>query len=156
MKPIIKVIIPAFNEEDSIAHVINEIPDIVDEIVVVNNNSTDTTAKVAQQAGATVLTENNRGYGYACLKGIDYVASQSKHPDIIVFIDGDYSDYPEELTKVIDPIVKNNADLVIGARKKALREKNSMTPQQVFGNWLATTLMKFFFKSLIKMIWLRL
>ncbi len=145
MSSIIKVIIPAFNEADSIAEVIKEIPDSVSEIVVVNNNSSDNTVINAQNAGATVLTENRRGYGHACLKGMEYVAEQSDTPDIIVFIDGDYSDYPEELTKVVAPILNNNYDFVIGARTKRLREEGSMAPQQVFGNWLATFLMKSFF-----------
>lgn len=103
----IKVIIPAFNEADSIAKVIDEIPDIVSETIVVNNNSSDETEARAKAAGATVLTENRMGYGYACLKGMDYVASQSKTPDIIVFVDGDYSDYPEELTKLVEPYYYN-------------------------------------------------
>ncbi|WP_339917254.1 glycosyltransferase family 2 protein [Yeosuana marina] len=140
--PIIKVIIPAYNEEDSIANVINDIPKIVNEVIVVNNNSNDDTAKNATNAGATVLTETKKGYGYACLKGMDYIANQSIKPEIIVFLDGDYSDYPEELTKLVQPIINDNIDLVIGARVKQLRESNSMTPQQVFGNWLATFLMK--------------
>ncbi|APA63857.1 glycosyltransferase family 2 protein [Maribacter sp. 1_2014MBL_MicDiv] len=141
----IKVIIPAFNEADSIAHVINELPKTVSEIIVVNNNSTDDTVKNAKAAGATVLTENKKGYGYACLHGLDYVAKKSKQPDIIVFIDGDYSDYPEELDKVVAPILENDIDFVVGAREKSLREEGSMTPQQVFGNWLATFLMRLFF-----------
>lgn len=145
MKSDIKVIIPAFNEAESIAEVINDIPDSVSEIIVVNNNSSDNTVKNAQAAGATVLTEERKGYGYACLKGMDYVAGQSKAPDIIVFIDGDYSDYPEELDKVVAPILNYAQDFVIGARVKRLREKGSMTPQQLFGNWLATTLMKLLF-----------
>ncbi len=141
----IKVIIPAYNEQDSIANVIHEIPDIVDEVIVVSNNSTDNTVQNAEQAGATVLTENQKGYGYACLKGMEYVANQKSKPDIVVFLDGDYSDYPEELTKIVEPIIKSNKDFVIGARVKRLREKGSMTPQQVFGNWLATFLMKLMF-----------
>jgi len=141
----INVIIPAFNEADSIAHVINELPKTVSEVIVVNNNSSDHTVRNAEAAGATVLTETRKGYGYACLKGLDYVASKSKQPDIIVFIDGDYSDYPEELDKVVAPILENDIDFVVGARKKSLREEGSMTPQQVFGNWLATFLMRLFF-----------
>lgn len=141
----IKVIIPAFNEADSIASVINEIPASVSEIIVVNNNSTDKTAFNAENAGATVLNEDRMGYGYACLCGIDYVAKQSKVPDIIVFIDGDYSDYPEELDKIVAPILNNDYDFVVGARAEELREEGSMTPQQIFGNWLATFLMKLFF-----------
>lgn len=141
----IKVIIPAFNEADSIAAVINEIPETVEEVIVVNNNSTDETVTNAKAAGATVLTEERKGYGYACLKGMNYIAEQSKTPDIIVFIDGDYSDYPEELDKLVAPILYETVDFVVGARVKRLREEGSMTPQQIFGNWLATSLMKLFF-----------
>ena len=146
----ISVIIPAFNEAESISQVIRDIPKVVDEIIVVSNNSTDDTEINAKHAGATVLTENRKGYGYACLKGMDYIASKSLNeseitPDIIVFLDGDYSDYPEELTKLVAPIIENNIDFVIGARVKRLREQGSMTVPQIFGNWLATTLMKLFF-----------
>ncbi|NKI26086.1 glycosyltransferase family 2 protein [Arenibacter sp. 6A1] len=143
----IRVIIPAYNESDSIAKVIKDIPDFVSEVIVVNNNSTDNTAINAKGAGATVLTENKRGYGYACLCGMNYISEQSSSPDIIVFMDGDYSDYPEELSKLIAPILKDDIDFVIGARTKELREAGSMTPQQVFGNALATTLMKWMFNA---------
>ena len=141
----IRVIIPAFNEEHSISKVIEELPGRVTEVIVVNNNSSDKTAEVARKAGATVLTENRMGYGYACLIGLNYLAEQSKTPDIIVFIDGDYSDYPQELPKIVDPIIDGSVDFVIGARVKSLREKGSMTPQQVFGNKLATFLMRVFY-----------
>ena len=141
----IKVIIQAYNEENSIAQVISEIPKIVSEVIVVNNNSTANTAHNARAAGATVLTENQMGYGHACLKGINYLSGQSKPPDIIVFMDGDYSDYPEELPKVISPILEQDIDRVIGTLAKELREEESMTLQQVFGNALAPTLMKWFF-----------
>jgi len=144
---IIKVIIPAYNEADSIAHVIKDIPKIVDEVIVVNNNSTDNTEKNARQAGATVLTEQKKGYGYACLKGLQYIENQLKKPDIIVFLDGDYSDYPEELNKLVNPIIENNINFVIGARTKSLREPGSMTIPQIFGNWLATNLMRLIFAS---------
>jgi glycosyltransferase involved in cell wall biosynthesis len=143
----IKVIIPAYNEQDSIAKVIAEIPTIVNEIIVVNNNSTDLTVDNATNAGATVLTENNRGYGYACLKGLDYISTLETKPDIVVFLDGDYSDYPEELTKVVAPILEENIDFVVGARVKKYRETGAMTPQQGFGNWLATFLMKLLFND---------
>ncbi|MBC5842125.1 MAG: glycosyltransferase family 2 protein [Flavobacteriaceae bacterium] len=143
----IKVIIPAYNEEKAIANVIKEIPTFVNEIIVISNNSTDNTIQVAKNAGATVLSESRKGYGFACLKGMDYIANQEIKPDIIVFLDGDYSDYPEELIKLIAPIQNDNIDFVIGARVASLREKHSMTPQQVFGNWLATTLMKIFFNA---------
>ncbi len=147
MTPLIKVIIPAYNEQDSIAHVIKDIPKIVNEIIVVSNNSTDKTEENAKKAGATVLKEPRKGYGYACLKGMDYISNQNEKPDILVFLDGDYSDYPEQLTEIVNPIIKDNKDFVIGSRVKRLREEGSMTPQQIFGNWLATFLMKLFFAA---------
>ncbi|WP_298948029.1 glycosyltransferase family 2 protein [uncultured Polaribacter sp.] len=147
MKPIVNVIIPAFNEQDSIGNVIADLPKFVDEVIVVNNKSTDKTKENATKAGATVLTEERKGYGYACLKGMDYIAKKEVKPTIVVFLDGDYSDYPEQLTTLIQPIIENNIDFVIGARIKKLRENGSMTPQQVFGNWLATFLMKLFFNA---------
>lgn len=141
----IKVIIPAYNEADSIALVINDIPQYVDEVIVVSNNSTDDTERNAKNAGATVLKEPKKGYGYACLKGMSYIAKQTLKPDIIVFLDGDYSDYPEEITKIVTPIIENNIDFVLGARIKNLRESGSMTTPQIFGNWLATSLMHLFY-----------
>tara|TARA_R110002126_G_C10490437_1_gene503702 strand:- start:10268 stop:10963 length:696 start_codon:yes stop_codon:yes gene_type:complete len=144
-EPIIKVIIPAYNEQDSIGNVIRDIPNIVNEVIVISNNSTDNTEQNAKNAGATVLKEQRKGYGYACLKGMDYIRNQEKKPDIIVFLDGDYSDYPEQLTEIVAPIINQNIDFVVGARVQELREVGSMTPQQVFGNWLATFLMKLFF-----------
>ena len=145
MSQLIKVIIPAYNEQDSIANVIQGIPSIVDEIIVVSNNSTDKTEENAKNAGATVLKENRKGYGFACLKGMDYIAQQKTKPDIVVFLDGDYSDYPEQLTEIVAPIINDDIDFVIGARVKRLREQGSMTAPQIFGNWLATFLMKLFF-----------
>lgn len=143
----IKVIIPAFNEEKAISKVILAIPSIVDEIIVVNNNSSDATEKVAKNAGATVLTELRSGYGYACLCGLDYIQSQENKPDIVVFLDGDYSDYPEELSQLVRPIINEDIDFVIGARVSHLREQGAMTLQQIFGNWLACFLMKLFFNA---------
>jgi len=147
LNSLIKVIIPAYNEEKSIAKVIQDLPSIVDEIVVVNNNSSDKTGEEAKKNGVTVLTEKRRGYGYACLKGMSYLKSQTTPPDIVVFLDGDYSDYPEELTKLVAPIISDRIDFVIGARSKKLREKGSMTAVQIFGNWLATRLMSWFYNS---------
>jgi glycosyltransferase involved in cell wall biosynthesis len=147
LKSLIKVIIPAYNEEKAISSVIKEIPSVVSEIIVVDNNSTDTTYDVAKKAGATVLKETNKGYGYACLNGLQYISEQTEKPDIVVFLDGDYSDFPEELTKIIAPILDNDIDFVVGARVKKWREKGAMTPQQVFGNWLACFLMKLFFNA---------
>lgn len=150
--PIVKVIIPAYNEQDSIGLVIKDIPNSVNEVIVVSNNSSDNTEAVAKKAGATVLTETRKGYGYACLKGMDYIASISdsnpaQKPDIIVFLDGDYSDYPEQLTEIVAPIINEDIDFVIGARVKRLREQGSMTLPQIFGNWLATFLMRIMFGS---------
>src|SRR5690606_17553862 len=124
-----------------------DVPSLVSEIIVVSNNSTDNTGEAAAAAGATVLVEKRKGYGYACLKGMDYIAGQPEKPDIIVFLDGDYSDYPEELEKIISPILHEDMDLVIGARVKELRETGSMTSTQIFGNWLATSLMKIMFNA---------
>lgn len=145
--PTIRVIIPAYNEADSIPLVIKAIPSIVDQIIVVSNNSNDNTIVNAQQAGATVIEEHQRGYGYACLKGMEYIAQLKAKTDIIVFLDGDYSDYPEQLTELVAPIIDKDIDFVIGARVKALRENGSMTGPQIFGNWLATSLMSILFKS---------
>lgn len=145
MNPIIDVIIPAYNEAASIGLVVGDIPRSVREVIVVSNNSTDETEAVARQAGATVLKEPRRGYGYACLKGMEHVSTKEVAPDIVVFLDGDYSDYPEQLTELIAPILEKDIDFVLGARVKQLREVGSMTFPQQFGNWLATNLMTFFF-----------
>jgi glycosyltransferase involved in cell wall biosynthesis len=145
--PNIKVIIPAYNEADSISFVVKDIPPSVSEVIVVSNNSTDNTEVNAKNAGATVLVERQKGYGYACLRGLDYISKLEIKPDIIVFLDGDYSDYPEELSKITTPIIEEDIDFVVGARLKALREDGSMTAPQIFGNWLATSLMKLFFSS---------
>lgn len=146
-RPNIKVIIPAFNEEMSIAHVVNDIPkDWVVEVIVVSNASTDKTVEVAKAAGATVLTESTPGYGNACLKGINYLKDINRQPEVVVFMDGDYSDYPEQLPDLVKPIMENQVDLVIGSRAIGNREGGSMTFPQVFGNWLATSLMKLFYK----------
>ncbi|MCV6628637.1 MAG: glycosyltransferase family 2 protein [Flavobacteriaceae bacterium] len=139
------LIIPAYNEAGSIAKVIAEVPSEVNQIIVANNNSTDGTDRVAVKAGATVVHEKRMGYGYACLAAMKYLEEASKKPDIVVFMDGDYSDYPEDLTKIVAPIKEEGMDFVLGARVKAYRETGSMTPQQHFGNWLATSLMKLFF-----------
>jgi glycosyltransferase involved in cell wall biosynthesis len=138
------VVIPAHNEEQSIAKVITEVPIIEKQnIIVVSNNSTDGTEEVALKAGATVLSENRKGYGWACLKGIDYADQQGA--EVIVFMDGDYADYPEQMKAVIKPILEENMDMVIGSRALGNKQKGSMTVPQVFGNWLATNLLKIFY-----------
>jgi glycosyltransferase involved in cell wall biosynthesis len=142
----IDVLIPAFNEEGSIGKVIADIPKFVRNIVVVNNNSTDNTSSVAGKAGAIVLDEPQKGYGKACLTGMSFLASLKSPPDILVFLDGDYSDFPEQVQDVIRPILENDFDMVIGSRAKGSRQKGSMTLPQVFGNWLSTTLMGWIYK----------
>ena len=143
---IIKLIIPAINEEQSIGLVLQAIPPgICTELIVVDNNSVDNTAAIAKENGATVILQKLPGYGNACLKGLEYIR-ENGGCDIMVFLDGDFSDHPEELPKLLAPILNGNADMVIGSRIKQLREAGSMTPQQVFGNWLAVFLIRIFFR----------
>ncbi len=142
---VVDVIIPAFNEENSIGNVVKDIPaKLVRNIIVCDNNSTDNTAKVATEAGAVVVPAPRQGYGSACLAGMDYIRnmSENNHPDIIVFMDADHSDYGEEMPMLISPLVYDNYDMVIGSRALGVAEKGAMSPQQIFGNWLATTLIK--------------
>ena len=141
----ISIIIPALNEEKSIGLVINSIPKIYSKLIVVDNGSTDKTPEISIKNGAKLIIETKRGYGSACLQGINFLKSDP--PDIVVFLDGDYSDYPEEIEKILNPILKNKVDFVVGARVKYLREAGSLTPQQIFGNKLACLLLRLFFKS---------
>jgi glycosyltransferase involved in cell wall biosynthesis len=141
--PILDVIIPAYNEEASIPKVIAEIPGFVRHIIVANNNSSDRTAEVAANAGAVVVFEPQKGYGKACLTAMEWIKNLEKQPDIVVFLDGDYSDYPEEMSDLIQPILDGRAEMVIGSRALGIKEKGSMTAPQVFGNWLATHLMRY-------------
>jgi glycosyltransferase involved in cell wall biosynthesis len=138
----IVVIIPAYNEEESLPLVLANIPKFVDEVIVANNGSTDNTYEVAKKTGATVVNEEGKGYGAACLKAMEKIKDEKF--DIVVFLDGDYSDYPEEMNLVIEPIVKDDYDLVIGSRMIGKKEKGAMLPQAVFGNWLASFLIKLF------------
>jgi glycosyltransferase involved in cell wall biosynthesis len=142
MPILVDVIIPALNEEKSVGHVLRDLPkDMIRNIVVSDNGSKDQTAKVAQESGAKVVFQPLPGYGNACLKALEWISTQSP-PDILVFLDGDYSDYPEEIKDLIQPIIKDDIDLVIGSRVLGKREKGSLTVPQVFGNWLATRLIK--------------
>ncbi len=144
--PDIRVIIPAYNEENAIGLVIDEIPkNLVSEIIVVDNDSTDGTAHVAKQRGVTVITKKEKGYGNACLKGIEHLKMSPTQPDIVVFLDGDHSDYPEKMNEIVQPIVDQKAVLVIGSRTLGQKQPKSMTFPQVFGNWLSTKLLKIFY-----------
>ena len=143
---VVDVIIPAFNEEEAVGHVVRDIPtELVREVVVVNNASSDRTRQRAEEAGATVLDQPLRGYGNACLLGIAHLRDKERRPDVVVFLDGDHSDHPEELPRLLAPIAEGQADLVIGSRALGTRERGSMTPQQVFGNRLACTLMRWLY-----------
>ena len=145
---ICRVIIPALNEEKSIAKVIADIPKaVVVEVIVIDNGSIDNTVAVAQAAGATVLVEPERGYGAACLKGIGYISNQAGKTDIVIFLDGDYSDFPEEIPDVIAPILKDNSDMVIGSRVLGISEKGSLTIVQKFGNWLSCFLIRLIYQE---------
>ena len=147
MPEIIDVVIPAYNEEASISLVLNDIPDtLVREVIVCNNASTDSTREVAIQSGATVLDQPRKGYGSACLKGLEYIAQKEIKPDIVVFLDADYSDHPEEMSEVVRPILEDDQDMVIGSRALGNMEEGAMMPQQIFGNWLATNLIKLIYK----------
>jgi len=134
------VIIPAFNEARSIGRVVGDIPAHIDEVVVVNNASTDETERNARAAGATVLREDRQGYGWACLRGIDY--ARTKTPDVVVFLDGDYSDHPDEMDRLLAPIRRDEADFVVGSRMTGEREPGAMLPQALVGNRVACTLMR--------------
>jgi glycosyltransferase involved in cell wall biosynthesis len=142
----IAVIIPAFNEAESIGSVLSDIPsELVTEVVVVDNASTDGTGDIARAHGATVLHEPRPGYGSACLRGVAYVLSNPF--DIIVFLDADYSDHPDEMPLLIAPIVEHGYDLVIGSRSLGDREAGAMPPHARFGNWLSTRLIRLFWKT---------
>lgn len=149
LRPRIDVIIPAYNESASLPSVLADIPrDWVREIVVCNNASTDNTAEVALSCGATVLDQPRKGYGSACLKGIEYLRNKpaGEQPDIVVFLDGDYSDHPDQLPEIVAPIIEHDYELVIGSRALGKMERGSMQPQQIFGNWLATNLIRLFYR----------
>jgi len=143
---IIDIIIPAYNEESSIPFVLGDIPkELVRHVIVCNNNSTDRTSEVSSDHGAVVVDAPIKGYGSACLEGMAYIEQLEVKPDIVVFLDGDYSDHPEEMPNLIKPILEDGMDLVIGSRALGKLEKGAMQPQQIFGNWLATNLIKLFY-----------
>lgn len=144
---LVDVIIPAYNEEQSIAKVIDALPkQLIREIVVCNNLSTDETAKNAEAAGASVILADKKGYGSACLAGLEYLKNKETTPDVVAFIDGDFSDYPDQLSRILEPIELGKVQLVIGSRDLGNRQEGAMLPHQKFGNWLATRLIYFFWQ----------
>ena len=145
------VIIPALNEARSLPLVLAALPRSV-HVIVVDNGSSDETAEVARRCGATVVDESVRGYGSACLGGLSYLdgaisAGQLPEPHVIAFLDADFSDHPELLPTLVEPVLSGEADIVIGARTPNLRESGGMPPQAVFGNWLACRLMRVLFRT---------
>jgi len=138
------IVIPAFNEEKSIPLVIGDIPKTLPhDLVVVNNGSFDKTEKICNDIGVKVINESRKGYGRACLKGIDYF--KSKSPDIIVFLDADYSDFPQDILSIINSIINDQYDFVLGSRISGKRESGSILPQALIGNKFAVLLIKWFF-----------
>ncbi len=139
----IVVIIPALNEEKSIGKVLKSIPPhLAAQVIIADNDSSDDTASVARAHGATVVLEKRRGYGWACLRGMK--EAEKFHPEVIVFLDGDYSDHPEEMTTLVEPILSGRADMVIGSRTRGEHEPGALLPQARFGNWLASFLIRLF------------
>jgi glycosyltransferase involved in cell wall biosynthesis len=139
----VSVVIPVFNERKSLPLVVSDLPrGVIHEIVVVDNASTDDTALVARELPVRVESEPRRGYGSACLAGV--AALESDPPEVIVFLDGDYSDHPEEITRLLDAVAAG-ADLVIGSRTLGVREPGALMPQARFGNLLACFLIRILF-----------
>lgn len=140
----IAVIIPVLNEEATLPLVLRDIPrPLVDEVVVVDNGSSDATPSIAKEMGATVLVEKRRGYGYPCLRGMEYL--KTRKADIVVFVDGNYSDHPEEVIRLVDPIARDGYDMVIGSRVKGEVEAGALRFPVRFGNLLATVLIRIFY-----------
>lgn len=137
----VALIIPALNEEEALPRVLAEVPrDVVGRVIVVDNGSTDGTAAAARAAGAEVVQEPKRGYGAACLAGIRRLADDP--PDVVVFIDGDHSDRAAELPEVAGPVMRGEADMVIGSRVLGELEPGALTTPQRFGNALACSLLR--------------
>ena len=142
----IDVVIPAFNEQASLPLVLAAVPrPPVRRIVVCDNNSTDATAQVAADGGAVVVSESRPGYGSACLRALDHLRHNDP-PDIVVFLDGDYSDHPEELPAVVEPILAGDADVVIGSRALGNRQPGALLPQARAGNLVACLLIRLLYR----------
>lgn len=141
----IGVIIPALNEELSIGSVLDALPAAFDTVVVVDNGSTDATARIAASKGALVVHEKQRGYGAACLRGIAEFAKNP--PEIVLFIDADASDHPDDALHVATRVASGVCDFCIGSRTRGNHEPGSLTPVQRFGNWLSTTLIRWIWNA---------
>lgn len=142
------VVIPAWNEEGSIGRVIDALPkDWVRQIVVADNNSTDFTANVAREFGATVVPAPRQGYGSACLAALAHIAAlpTDQQPQVICFIDADFSDHPQQLPELVSPILAGQADFIIGSRMLKKQPPGALLPQAIFGNKLACFLMRIMF-----------
>jgi len=137
---VVDVVIPALNEEAALPRVLAEIPDFVRRVVVADNGSTDRTAEVARAAGATVVSEPERGYGAACLRALAVLKADP--PQVVVFLDGDHSDHPAEMSALVEPIARDEADLVIGSRVLGKLEPGALTPQQRAGNFIASRMLR--------------
>ena len=150
-QPVVDLIIPALNEEMSISLVLNDVPDWVRTVYVVDNGSTDKTAEVASSLGAAVVDQPQRGYGTACLAGMAEIESQIADgvapPEVVAFLDADYSDHPNCLTDLVQPIESGEFDFVLGSRLLGKREPGALPPQSYFGNKLACFLMRVLFGS---------
>jgi glycosyltransferase involved in cell wall biosynthesis len=145
------VVIPAWNEEGSIGRVIDALPgEWVREVIVADNNSTDYTAQVARKFGATVVPAKRQGYGSACLAGLEYLEAlpADQQPQVVAFIDADFSDHPEQLPLVVGPILEGKADFVIGSRMLKKQPAGALLPQAIIGNKLACFLMRIFFRQM--------
>lgn len=139
----VDLVIPVLNEAQAIGQVLDDLPrGLIRQLVVVDNGSTDDTAEVARNHGAAVISEPRRGYGSACLAGLAYIRDRPPHPDVVAFVDGDYSDHPQELKSIIEPLITDRADLVIGSRVLGEADPGALLPQARFGNWLATRLIR--------------
>ena len=135
----VSVIIPTRNEAEAIGRVLADLPSgLVTEVIVVDSNSTDGTPDIAARMGARVISETRRGYGQACLTGI----ASANAPDVVVFLDGDYSDRPAELPILLAPIAEGRADITIGSRLAGPRTPGALARHALFGNWLAASLIR--------------
>ncbi len=141
----VDVIVPALNEEQALPKVLADIPASVRRVVVADNGSTDRTAEVARAHGAEIVTEPERGYGAACLRAIAHLSLDA--PDVVVFLDGDYSDYPDELPQLVEPIARGEVDFVVGSRTRGLSQAGALTPQQRVGNAIATTALRLLYRA---------